>query len=162
MKRENHRDEERREGQVHQSDEGGRPEEPLDRFKLAAGGWRARLRIAAFDVAAEHDRIQRRLEPCAIPRQKACSSEIQKPHQTIEREHEDQQRDQPFLRTRPQNTVIDLKHEEGAGQHQQVRENAEEKGESEEMPVLSQNVCGDVTGWNGCSPLDGAIKRESG
>ncbi len=129
---------ERREGQVHQCGEGGRGVVGLDRLEIPAGGQRLGRRgpLALKNLGAEDAVVQRRLEPRAIACNEAGTREVEKPHQPVKHDDEDQERHQRLFRPRPQHAVIDLEHEERAGQHQDVDEDAEEESVAQEVPGL--------------------------
>ena len=75
--------------------------------------------------------VQEVLDACPGARENPPAHELEQPHHRKEPGDQEGQRDQRLFRAAGENAVIDLQHEQRAGQRQQVDENAEQRGREE-------------------------------
>ena len=140
VEQEDRRDEDRRPGHVHEGQQHRRGKEALDSVEIAQRrrGHGLFLRVGApAQRRIEDAGIEPGLESRAHPRHDPSPSIVEQGHQAIKPGHQDRQRDQCLDRARMQHPVIDLKHVERSGQHQQVDENAEDKSPHQKAAPLA-------------------------
>ncbi len=118
--------EKRRPGHVEQRQHHRRRKKPAHRIEiLKRSRRRAPMQRSALENRTKYRLVQLRLKAGARARHDAAAGVFQKPEKEIQNCHKREERDQRFLGTRAQHPVIDLKHEQRPGQHQQIGENAE-------------------------------------
>ena len=108
-----------------------RGQQPADGIQIAqpGGGWIVARRVhCGADLRREDTGFKRALKACAESRQNAPARIVQHPHQAIKCSHKQEQRQQCFRRSGGQNTVIDLQHEKRPREHQDIHEDTEKKG----------------------------------
>ena len=142
VEQEQHGEEDRRPGRVEECEGTGTRRKALHRLEVGKPRRRRRTGLGRATGACEDRPQNPRVHPCLEPRpgarQHPRPEMIQQPHRQEQEGHDADQRHQRRLRPRTQHPVVDLKHEDRAGQHQQVHEGAEQPDRQERPPALGQ------------------------
>ena len=104
------------------------------------GDWRLELTSERDIEVLSYVRpgVETRLEARPGPRQHARPGVVEQAHHQEQEGDDGDERHQRRLRTRGQHPVVDLEHEQRAGQHQQVHEGAEQPDRGEPPAALAE------------------------
>ena len=105
---------------------------------MAGAEREAAERPRAGQDGVQHTPVEARLETGAGPRQHPGASVVEQTHHEEEEGDDGGQRHQRCFRARSQHPVVDLQHEQRAGQHQQVDEGTEQPDGDEQAAALGQ------------------------
>ena len=138
---EQHEQEHRRPGRIEEGEGAVAGGETLDRFQIAQAGGRPgalRRHHRALQDRPQHARVEPRLQPRAGAGQHPPARMIEHAHEQEQERHQNGQRDQRRLRPRAQHAVVNLQHEQRAGEHQYVHRHAEQRARHEQPAALRE------------------------
>ena len=141
MEDEDGKQEERRPGQVEEREEHRRGQHLPDRIQIAqrqCGGRVGGEKRAAAQRGAEDARLKHRLKPRREPRHHPRPDRVEQAHHREKEGHQHEKRQQRFFRPAAKHAIIDLKHEERPGQHQEVHEGRKQR-DGPEQPALRRS-----------------------
>ena len=141
VEQEQHNQEYRRPRRVEEGERAGTRRESQNRLQVGQAGCRPRAlrgRHRTYQNRTQHARVKPFLEARADTRQYAPARVVDYPHQQEQERHQGGKRNQRRLRARTQHPVVDLQHEQGPGQHQQVHGDTEQAARHEQPPALCE------------------------